>query len=615
MRIKNFRGFTEEACIDFHDLSVLIGKNDSGKSTILEALNAFFNDSIEKDDFCVYASEGEKIIISCIFSDLPEKIILDSTYETKLSDEFLVNKEGKLEIVKEFDCSPAKPKTKKMYLNSYAPSAESINDLYELKITDLKNKAKTLNIDISGINKSVCSEIRHAIWNQSDDLLLSEQHIDLNGFYGKSIYPQIKDELPIFALFKSDRTSTDQDSEAQDPMKAAIKETIAQYSQKLEELQKKVEDDLSLIASRTIEKIKEMEPTLANELNPQVKHKNWESLFAVSLTGDDQIPINKRGSGTRRLILLNFFRAKAEQISESQKTGIIYAIEEPETSQHPDHQKILIDAFQELTLQGNCQVILTTHTPNLIRRIDQKDILFIENVNHKITITKAENEKILNEIQKSLGILPDHNIKAFLGLEGKNDINYFRTISKVLSQSEPDIVDFELAENLGNLVFIPMGGSSLELWISKLSGLNRPEFYITDRDNQPPAKAHYQREMDSFNALDNCSAYITSKRELENYINIKAIQQHKLDFPSQSFSDFSDIPLIYAKYQYDKAEKEKSWEELSDSCKKKKINNAKRILNKQCVAKMTPELLTEVDKKDEIRKWLRIISASLKEKK
>lgn len=43
-KIKNFRGYAKETSIDFDDLTVFIGKNDVGKSTILEALDIFFND-------------------------------------------------------------------------------------------------------------------------------------------------------------------------------------------------------------------------------------------------------------------------------------------------------------------------------------------------------------------------------------------------------------------------------------------------------------------------------------------------------------------------------------------------------------------------------------------
>ena len=38
VRIKNFRGYRDEVTIKIDDLTVLIGKNDAGKSTILDML-------------------------------------------------------------------------------------------------------------------------------------------------------------------------------------------------------------------------------------------------------------------------------------------------------------------------------------------------------------------------------------------------------------------------------------------------------------------------------------------------------------------------------------------------------------------------------------------------
>ena len=40
--IENFRGYQDKTTINFDDLTVLVGKNDIGKSTILEALDIFF---------------------------------------------------------------------------------------------------------------------------------------------------------------------------------------------------------------------------------------------------------------------------------------------------------------------------------------------------------------------------------------------------------------------------------------------------------------------------------------------------------------------------------------------------------------------------------------------
>lgn len=42
--IKNFRGYSDEINSGFEDLTAFVGKNDIGKSTILEALDIFFND-------------------------------------------------------------------------------------------------------------------------------------------------------------------------------------------------------------------------------------------------------------------------------------------------------------------------------------------------------------------------------------------------------------------------------------------------------------------------------------------------------------------------------------------------------------------------------------------
>jgi putative ATP-dependent endonuclease of OLD family len=54
------------------------------------------------------------------------------------------------------------------------------------------------------------------------------------------------------------------------------------------------------------------------------------TLIKASITGDEEIPLNKRGSGVRRLILLKFFRAKVERaFLEKGAQSTIYVVEEP----------------------------------------------------------------------------------------------------------------------------------------------------------------------------------------------------------------------------------------------------------------------------------------------
>ena len=48
--LENFRSFAGRVKMEIGDLTALIGKNDAGKSTILEALEIFFNSNVVKID-------------------------------------------------------------------------------------------------------------------------------------------------------------------------------------------------------------------------------------------------------------------------------------------------------------------------------------------------------------------------------------------------------------------------------------------------------------------------------------------------------------------------------------------------------------------------------------
>ncbi|TEW53080.1 hypothetical protein E2R68_13770 [Psychromonas sp. RZ22] len=122
----------------------------------------------------------------------------------------------------------------------------------------------------------------------------------------------------------------------------------------------------------------------------------------ISITGDEEIPINKRGSGVKRLVLLNFFRAEAERRkTENNVPDIIYAIEEPETSQHPSHQRKLIEAFIELSKADNTQVLLTTHSPSIVKMLQFDHLKLIKSEQSKEVVSVERNElpyPSLNEV-------------------------------------------------------------------------------------------------------------------------------------------------------------------------------------------------------------------------
>lgn len=100
--------------------------------------------------------------------------------------------------------------------------------------------------------------------------------------------------------------------------------------------------------------------------------------------------------------MLNFFRAEAERRQqEGNNTGIIYAIEEPETSQHFANQKILADALINLSGTPHTQVVLTTHSGVFVKKLKYDDLRLISE--------NGQGEKLVTPIQRGLLVYPSMN--------------------------------------------------------------------------------------------------------------------------------------------------------------------------------------------------------------
>lgn len=377
--IRNFRGYEKETKIYFSDLTVLVGKNDIGKSTILEALDIFLNDGnniakIDKSDINAnMLKSGDDVTeISVCFSDLPRSIVLDSTVTTTLSDEYMLNHNGCLEVIKRYRNGGKAS----VFICAEHPTNSNCSDLLLKKNSELKKIISDNNIECS--NLRVNAIMRKSIWKHYEDQLnIQNVEIDASKEDAKRIWDKISLLMPTYSLFQSDRKNDDSDNEIQDPLKEAVKQIVNSNSLQriLLSVSAEVENKLKEVANRTLNKLREMDPSVADSLNPSIPTADklkWADVFkSVSISGDDNIPINKRGSGVKRLILLNFFRAEAERkMEESDSTVVVYAIEEPETSQHPNSQRLLINALKELSAAKNTQVILTTHSPIIVKELD-----------------------------------------------------------------------------------------------------------------------------------------------------------------------------------------------------------------------------------------------------
>ena len=592
LRIRNFRCYKIEIAFDFDDMTAFVGKNDVGKSTVMDALDIFLNEGAPDKNDATKGGDGKDLTIICEFTGLPASVIIDEDNPTSFQAEYLLNAAGWLEIHKTFSGHLATPKCTSVAAFAVHPTAAEVADLVQLKNPDLKKRAEKLKVNLTGVDPKVNAQLRQRIRESAGDLKLKAVFVSLNEEKTNKPWDRIKAYVPVLALFKSDRASTDQDPEAQDPLKTAVKEAIKQREAELNAIAGHVEAEVRQIAKVTLEKLKEMDESLAQQLNPQISLKKWETLFNVSITGDEDIPINKRGSGVKRLVLLNFFRAKAEQQArEKNNAPLIYAIEEPETSQHPHNQRLLVNALMDLAAES--QVIISTHTPMLARTLPDNCLRYIHLKPDKTREVLHGGGKTNLLFAKSLGVLPDNAIKLFIGVEGRHDIAFLKHMARVLRRAGCDVFDLEKMELNAELIFFPLGGSSLALWTSRLGPLCRPEFHLFDRDEPPPAAAKYQAEADAINARARCKAVITGKKEMENYLHFEAINEAYARVCNialglaANFAEFDDVPAKIAELVHTASGSPTAWAALSEDVKEKKISNAKRNLNEHAASLMT----------------------------
>lgn len=614
LQIENFRGFENVEVMLDEKFNVIVGRNDVGKSTVLEALEIFFNNStvkIDTEDLCKF-SDKDYIEIGVSFKLQSFELRID-TIPTFLDKEYLLDEYGFLNVVKRWDCSKRSitKASERIFIRANYPKGFD-EPLITLKNSDLKSKVADLFGDNlpDNIKQNTNSTMRLALYesyNKLNSIDLKTTLIELNKEDAKKVWINLQKDIPLFFLFQSDRANKDSDKEVQDPLKAITKLAISEVQDDLERVINRIENLVTQVAQDTVNKMQEMDPSLAESLKPNLSQKNWDSLFSFTFIGDDEVPINKRGSGFRRLLLLNYFRAEAERANESRKP-IIYAIEEPETALHPNWQLMLIQSLLDLSENNSAQILITTHSPALASTINYEYIRFIKKENRVHHISQGHDTS-LDEVCATLGIIPTISssndlgrIKVILCLEGINDVKFFYNIS--------NLFDIDL-ENDCRILVIPLGGNTLLEWVNKsyLDKLTLPQIHIYDND-----VAKYQDAIDIVNErTDGSFGCLTRMVEIENYVHpslIKSIYNIDEDY----FVDNNNWKEEWVTHNVPKNLNE-FLTNLSQRRGTEILNHGKSKIKSKFADEgaklMTVELLQDLNVFDEVNDWFSGIKAFL----
>lgn len=404
LHIKNFKSFKDETII-FDKLNVLVGANASGKSNLISIFR-FINNIIDLGiENAISLAGGMEYMLNTTISKSEPLYIC---FSLDFADDHFVRNISEINNLKlrfssldyEFEITPHKRGkdftiTKdRLQLNCFKEkdkvlvSDESYVSIYERK--GKKVRSRSIN-KINALDKKTYEELNNnMIPNQLvkylNDVMLAKELILKNSFF----------LIPIFIRFENLALIYDFDTKA---MKKTFSLTPSIH----------LEEDGSNIAGilQELLKNKDKKRKLVNLLSdclPFVQNISTEYNFDQSITymikekySSKPLYANFLSDGTVNVVAL------IVALYFERNNGIII-LEEPERNLHPYLMSRLIDMAKECS--NNTQIIITTHTPELVKYSAVSTILLAQRDSEGFTkITKPVHNKIVNTfLDNQIGI-------------------------------------------------------------------------------------------------------------------------------------------------------------------------------------------------------------------
>jgi putative ATP-dependent endonuclease of OLD family len=327
LRINNYRGIKEfEHVFNDHSFISLIGRGDSGKSTLLQAIAAVLSPSWNYPfyDTDFYNGDTENpIIIEASLYDVPIDLM----------------KESKFGLYKRI------LRADNQIIDDFTDEGDGDRDLLTIRLTvqgDLEPRWHVIN----GRENQEDIEIRANDRAKLNTFIISD-YIDRHFSWGKG--------TPLYSLLKRDGEEIDTEKIIVDANRKAYDsinnpEVFEPFNELIQIIK-----NAALNIGLSLEDLK----ALIDFKNFLVKEGS------ISLHDGNGIPIRLKGKGTKRLLSI------AIQLGLAQKSGGIVLIDEIEQGLEPDRVKFLVKRLKEIS---NGQVFVTTHSNNVLVELEYKDI-------------------------------------------------------------------------------------------------------------------------------------------------------------------------------------------------------------------------------------------------
>lgn len=401
LSVMNYKAL-RDVSIPLSHFGCLIGENNSGKSSFLQALSLFFSGS--KLSASHYFDESRPIRVELVFDDIGDADLarLVEEHRTRVRD---IVKNGRLVLVRYYGIDG---KISLLY-NTLIPtdarfSAESIGALVKGQragqafVTKILEIFPELNgvVDI-GMNQDAVKQKIQELADSLPDNQKAAADQPLPTGIDKSIVPMLPDPIYIPAVKDlADDIKTTESTPFGKILAILLQavETKLPDAQKLfEELNSKLnrayQPDGTVVDGR-LDEVKLIESTVEKyvresfadvDLRITIPPPELKTVFSSArIYANDGVdgPIDSKGDGLRRAIVFSILRSyvelsaklapapakvvqTAEPHTEPASASYLLLFEEPELFLHPKAQHILFDALRVFAKEHH--VLVTTHSP------------------------------------------------------------------------------------------------------------------------------------------------------------------------------------------------------------------------------------------------------------
>ncbi len=370
LRVKRFRSLYETGWIPFSDITVLIGENDGGKTTTIDALDVLLgNRSLDVGDFSHSDSAGAESDEIERESELAIEVKLRVTaaeMDQVRNAAPLAKFDGDtLHLVRKGSLTEEGPTVSRLKIVAIAPEDPRLHrDADGLRLQELRQFVDEQVINVAGPRNQKDSFIQA--------ILAAEEHLSW-GPCELEVGPAILRSLPILTLYPND---LDPEQVVSTVLRSVFAQEIRSdhYQDRLEQIGREIRSVLDEAISQLKPLVTKYRPDIADvRVTPRLDFERGYQGAGLELIGGSGQPISlaKRGLGIRNQVTLAVYEWNSEILRTRIAEGVrptILAFDEPDLHLDYGSQRRLFDLIRGFAGPG-VQVVVATHSLNFVNRV------------------------------------------------------------------------------------------------------------------------------------------------------------------------------------------------------------------------------------------------------